>query len=481
MGRKLLEWSKKHFDDLGIKIADAEFALKELQQQPMSRADCTTRIELEKTLDDLHNKHEAYWFVRSRVLEVKDGDRNTSYFHHKASQRKKKITIDDLFDDEGNWQDDEDRIENVVCNFYTRLFSSHGASNSEVWEVLQHVDLVIGQVGFWHIVGDDVYNFVSSILHGRLSPESINNTNIALIPKVKDPKTMSEFRLISLCNVLHKIVLEAIVLRLKSILPGIVTENQSAFVPGCLIMDNALVTLELFHTMKNRSKGRKGTIALKLDMSKAYDRVEWGFLRKLLLTMGLMNKVQIGELHGAKASRSGPVISHLLFANDSLFFARANRCECEAIVDILNKYEVASGRKINYEKSEVSFSSGVKAEQKSRQVWRLVHLESSLLGRVMKAKYYPNNSFLDSYLSVAGSFSWRSIWSSKALLKEGLIWRIGNGSKLNIWRDPWIADAEGKYVLSKEVEGLNTVSDLIDFDALVEKCTFASPYLRHSF
>lgn len=97
---------------------------------------------------------------------------------------------------------------------------------------------------------------------------------------------MYEFRPISLCNVLYKLASKALVMRLKSILPDIVTENQSAFVPGRLITDNALIALELFHTTEKRSTGRKGHIAMKLDTSKAYDWVEWGFLRKLLLTMG---------------------------------------------------------------------------------------------------------------------------------------------------------------------------------------------------
>lgn len=74
--------------------------------------------------------------------------------------------------------------------------------------------------------------------------------------------------------------------RLKDFLPSIVTENHCAFMPDRLIIDNALIAIEIFHTMKSRQKGRCGTIALKLDMSKAYDRVEWGFLRKLVLMMG---------------------------------------------------------------------------------------------------------------------------------------------------------------------------------------------------
>lgn len=75
---------------------------------------------------------------------------------------------------------------------------------------------------------------------------------------------------------------------------------------------------------------------------------------------GLLRKVVSEKvLHGVKASRNGPIISHLLFADDSLLFARANRRECSKIVEILNIYEAASGQKINYEKSEVSFSKGV--------------------------------------------------------------------------------------------------------------------------
>ncbi|XP_021716023.1 uncharacterized protein LOC110683928 [Chenopodium quinoa] len=72
----------------------------------------------------------------------------------------------------------------------------------------------------------------------------------------------------------------------------------------------------------------------------------------------LQNKVRMKQLHGAKASRNGPEISHLLFADDSLLFTRANRQECSVVVDILNQYEKASGQKINNEKSEVSFIKG---------------------------------------------------------------------------------------------------------------------------
>lgn len=65
-----------------------------------------------------------------------------------------------------------------------------------------------------------------------------------------------------------------------------ISENQSAFVPKRLITDNALIALQVFYTMKKRMKGKRGSIAMKLDMSKVYNRVEWNFLRRLLFKLG---------------------------------------------------------------------------------------------------------------------------------------------------------------------------------------------------
>ena len=123
----------------------------------------------------------------------------------------------------------------------------------------------------WHIVGDIVVNAMLDYLNcGHMVPE-INYTHIALIPKIKSLQKISYFRPISLCNVIYKIISKVLANRLKQILPDIISPTHSAFVLGCLITDNVLVAYETLHTMHGRKKGNKGSLALKLDISKAYD------------------------------------------------------------------------------------------------------------------------------------------------------------------------------------------------------------------
>ena len=109
-----------------------------------------------------------------------------------------------------------------------------------------------------------------------------------LIPKVKNPERMSEFRSISLCNVIYKIISKVLANRLKQVLPQIISPTQSAFVPGWLITDNVLVAYETLHTMHSKKKGEKGSLAPKLDISNAYDRVEWQFLQSIMEKMGFL-------------------------------------------------------------------------------------------------------------------------------------------------------------------------------------------------
>lgn len=138
----------------------------------------------------------------------------------------------------------------------------------------------------WKIVETGVTNMVKKFFVDGDMPTNLNNTTMVLIPKKKCPMRMTELRPISLCNVLVKIITKVIANRMKGMLESVVSENQSAFIPGRLISDNVMISYEVMHYLKRKRGGKEGCMALKIDTSKAYDRIEWGYLRAILIKMG---------------------------------------------------------------------------------------------------------------------------------------------------------------------------------------------------
>ena len=126
---------------------------------------------------------------------------------------------------------------------------------------------------YWEVVSPYVTKCVLQILNSGSLPCVLNETYICLIPKVQCPQKITEFRPINLCNVIYKIVSKVLANRLKRILPKVIGEAQSAFVPGRQITDNVFVAFETMHSIKSKRKGKTRLMAVKLDMSKAYDRV----------------------------------------------------------------------------------------------------------------------------------------------------------------------------------------------------------------
>ncbi|XP_062157888.1 uncharacterized protein LOC133865460 [Alnus glutinosa] len=102
----------------------------------------------------------------------------------------------------------------------------------------------------------------------------------------------------------------------------------------------------------------------------------------------------------------------------------------------------------------------------AKQCWRLLKWPDSLAVRVLKEKYYPGVDFLESNLGKKPSYAWRSIWQAKALLQEGLIWRVGNGSRIDLWKDKWIPATPHKIldpvrIISRDAK----VAEIINWEA----------------
>lgn len=125
---------------------------------------------------------------------------------------------------------------------------------------------------FWSIVGDQTTEACLQILNNGVSLDEVNNTIIHLIPKLSNPSSPSDYRPLSLCNVLYKINVKVLANRLKVILPVIILEEQSTFVLNRKISNNTMIASEVFHALHQGVGSSANFLALKLDMSKAYDR-----------------------------------------------------------------------------------------------------------------------------------------------------------------------------------------------------------------
>lgn len=301
-------------------------------------------------------------------------------------------------------------------------------SEDEILQALSHmnVDKAPGpdglNVGFykyhWDTVKSGVVNFIQLFFQtGYLDPK-INHTYICLVPKITSPLQVKDFRPISLCNIAYKLISKILVDRLKPWLHHLISEFQSAFIPGRLITDNVIITHELLHSLGIK-RIKTPYMALKLDIAKAFDKVEWSYLDAILKRFGFADKwcswvmkcvttvsysvlingsptekifpqrglcqgdplspylyllcteglsallneaVKENLIHGFKASNNGPSISHMLFADDSLLFCQAKEEECQQVLKLLDTYAQASGQHVNFQKSALLFGKTVPAE-----------------------------------------------------------------------------------------------------------------------
>lgn len=128
----------------------------------------------------------------------------------------------------------------------------------------------------WESIGQDISSLVKDFFSTGFSLHKINKTSIVLIPKKNNPQNANDFRLISLCNVIYNIISEVLANRIRELLEKNISPFQSAFVKGRIITNNYIVAHEVLHYFKKKREN-KG-LGLKLDMAKAYNRMEWNFV-----------------------------------------------------------------------------------------------------------------------------------------------------------------------------------------------------------
>mgnify|MGYP004712455881 CR=1 FL=1 len=141
---------------------------------------------------------------------------------------------------------------------------------------------------FWSIIKGDLIPAIQSFFSLGFMLKSINHSVISLIPKILNPTYLKNFRPISQCSVIYKTISKILANRLKLVLGKCISNNQSVFIQDRQILDNVILGHEYMHYLKNKRQGKEDYMAIKLDMAKAYDRVEWYFLQAMMQKMQKM-------------------------------------------------------------------------------------------------------------------------------------------------------------------------------------------------
>ncbi|XP_027171611.1 uncharacterized protein LOC113771199 [Coffea eugenioides] len=333
----------------------------------------------------------------------------------------------------------------------------------------------------WECIRDDFMDGVQDFFAGATMPRGFSSTTIILLPKREGACGWKDFRPISLANVSAKIISKVLSTRINQLLPRLILEFQTGFIPGRGIQDNVLLAQELILDLDK--KLRHPNVILKLDMEKAYDRVDWGFLLYMLREFGfkegvvdlvfrLVSNVWFsvlvnGELTGFfKSTRGvrqgdplsstlflfvseflgrglqrlfssnpafrflskGGMVPFLAFADDVIIFTRASTECLQAVSSCLHDYQALSGQKINLSKSRFLCSSKLSSE-----IIQLIQQETGFQGQPWPVKY----------LGVP-----LSLGRSKAILFDGVIASVR--AKLHHWSSRFLS-AGGKLILIRHV------------------------------
>ncbi|KAG7578526.1 Reverse transcriptase domain [Arabidopsis thaliana x Arabidopsis arenosa] len=395
---------------------------------------------------------EGFLRQKSKLHWLDVGDQNNKVFHNAVKLRETKNTIREIKCDDGSIVATQEEIKQEAVRFFSTFLGhmpedyegttienlqslfqfrcsveNRGMLEKEVTrEEIRKVLFSMpankspGPDGYtseffksaWPVIENDFTVAIQSFFQKGFLPKGINTTILALIPKKDDAQVMKDYRPISCCNVLYKVISKILANRLKELLPEIILSNQTAFVKDRLLMENVLLASELVKDYHKEDISPR--CAMKIDISKAFDSVQWSFLLNTLQALNFPEKfihwirlcvttatfsVQVnGELAGffgsSRGLRQGCALSpylfvicmnvlshlinksaaenkfgyhprchnilltHLCFADDLMVFAEGTKRSVESIITIFDEFAKISGLKISLEKSTL-FMAGI--------------------------------------------------------------------------------------------------------------------------
>ncbi|XP_058099900.1 uncharacterized protein LOC131244283 [Magnolia sinica] len=500
------------------------FFLIQKVEEELDRLDCSKQsdpskdlshryIDAKQNLSHLHLM-QVFWKQKSRNSWLLEGDRNTKFFHSLANERVRRASITSIKNAAGETVSSSQDIKAEVVRFFEDIFQAESTSFNAnfiqaIPRVINHIDNAsllsppsieevkaaalsmprdgaAGPNGFsaafyasyWDIVRSDILKAVRALLEGSALPRSFTSNLICLIPKTPSVTSFSNFRPISLCNVIYKKKFAKLLAnRLGLLLPKMISQEQGVFIQGRSIVEHIALAHEMIRDINRKVRG--GNLILKLNLEKAYNRVNWDYLKQVLLKFSfnqrwvqlmescwgnnwfsiLINGEPAGFFKSNKGLRQGdplspalflivmesfsanlklmiasggfqqfsrhrgcPVSSHLLFVDDILLFTNGRR---DSLLHLNNSLALFQIKALAFQflvdkvDRKTSGWAGRLISQAGR-VTLVCHVLSSILIHILSAMHTSHPCFWP--LEVTGNFS---VQSAKKLLRPPglpLIW-----------------------------------------------------------
>ena len=444
----LKHWNINVFGNVHDQVKDAKLKVDHIQEENDNNGHSDILMQQEKDvqliLEQALNVEELFWQQKSRVQWHCEGDRNTSYFHRLAKIKNASNLITSIKDGDTMLTDPKDISEHIV-NHFTFIFNNNSniidnglidelipslitdrinnlltllPSDEEIYQTIFSLnkDSAPGPDGFgalfyqtyWDIIKNDVSNVVLQFFKTGWILPNFNSNNIVLIPKTNNAGSVGDYRPIALANFKFKIISKILADRLAKIMPAITSVQQRGFIKGRSIKDCICLTFEAINLLNKKSYG--GNLALKVDIAKAFDTLDWTFLLKVLKKLGfneifckwihsiLMSaKLSVsinGKLHGfvscSRGVRQGDplspllfclaeevisrsltrnvingnlklihgtrdiaVPSHIIYADDMMIFCKGTSSNLNCLKNIFLAYAETSGQMVNPQKSSI--------------------------------------------------------------------------------------------------------------------------------
>jgi hypothetical protein len=322
---KIKEWNAEVFGNAEAKKKHFIEKILAMDLKSESGGLSNEEVLMRKNLfDDLRallKSMDASIFQRSRARWMKEGDANSSYFHVCINARKRSNSILALRTPHG-WVEGPVDVRNAVVSFYKNHF------DNEVWHrplldgmlftriteadnlmlvgifLGEEIDVVVRSMDgskcpgpdgfnfmfikeFWWLLKNDIRILFDQFHGNECIPRCLLAYFLTLVPKVKSPQCLGDFRPISLLGCVYKLLAKVLASRLALVLDPIISVTQSAFLKGRQLVDGVVVVNEVIDSAK---KNGKACLILKVDFEKAYDSVDWGFLDHMLYNFGFCEK-----------------------------------------------------------------------------------------------------------------------------------------------------------------------------------------------